>query len=147
MSLFPIKAKLSLWRNSTDETKGAAVPLDKKTVPMRDAGCGIGVSVGGRVGAVVGDEVGTRVKVGDGTRVSVEVRVTVAEGSIATCPVQLISTTAKNKSRDENSGILFFILFSQWFDFEKSKPTRVRTKTLLLSTFVRIIRLHPGAGK
>ena len=78
---------------------------------MRDAGCGISVSVGGRVGVIVRVKVGSGVEVGDGTNVSVEVGATVADGSIVTCPLQPISNTAKNKSMDENCDILFFILF------------------------------------
>ena len=74
-------------------------------MPVRDAGCGIGVSVGGRVGVTVG------VNVGDGTGVSVDVGATVADGSIAVCPLQAVNSTAKNKSNDENCKILIFIFF------------------------------------
>jgi hypothetical protein len=84
--------------------KGFAASPDKKIVPVRDAGCGIGVSVGSKVGVTVG------VKVGEGTGVSVEVGATVADGSTLTCPLQAVRNTAKNKSMDKNCDILFLIL-------------------------------------
>ena len=76
-------------------------------MPVRDAGCGIGVSVGGRVCVTVG------VKVGGGTGVSVDVGGTVADGSITVCPLQAVNSTDKNKKSDENCKILIFIIFSQ----------------------------------
>ena len=68
MSPFPIKMKLSFWRSSTDDVKGFTLPLDRKIVPVREAGCGIGVSVGVFVGVLVGSgelvDVGKLVAVG-----------------------------------------------------------------------------------
>ncbi len=116
--LLASNVKLSPSRNSTIETKGFAMSLDKKVAPLREAGCGIGVSVGGRVGIAVG------VKVGDGIDVSVEVGAIVAVGSIATCPLQADNRMVKNKSIDENCEIIFFIFSpddlilqeaAQWF--------------------------------
>jgi hypothetical protein len=81
--------------------------VDKETAPLRDAGCGIGVSVGGNVGVVVGVNVG--VKVGDGRGVSVEVGATVADGSIVICPLHAVSNIANNKSMDKNCNRFFVI--------------------------------------
>jgi hypothetical protein len=103
VSLFPIKLKPPFWRNSTNETKGFAVPLDNRMVPVSDAGCGIAVSVGGTVAVRVG------VEVGSGVGVSVEVGAIVAVGSMVICLPQAESSTANNAIITGNCTAFVFI--------------------------------------
>jgi len=85
VSLFPIKVKLSFCLNSINEIKGFVSSLDKKMVPVSEAGCGIDVSVGTTVavdvGSGVGVLVGSGVKVEVGKLVSVGVGVSVGFGA------------------------------------------------------------------